>query len=367
VADDVAERLKKRRGSGWTKEQVRSLSNEAILARLAGFGVGTSTSQFVQLARVEQSADVVAQDWRRRLEVSARGSDDDFIEIAACVLWERLLPERPSFEMLDERMQAGYTALRANDFVRACDLWLDVWEGFKLHLTPGMVRVRDVDTVFHGAEFFINWCQEFEQELGNAGAHDARYLRARVRYVNELMHQFSAEDDHVLVGNCLRAEAEALWGLGEPVAAEEHYEALIRRYPNFAWGYIGLADCFWLGPDPVPQPKEFARAEAVYQRALAVPTLEERADVLERLADLYLERGDPDDEVAVVRRQADAERRRSLGPLIPESLFHLPSVTPSMTAGATHSKLGRNERCWCGSGLKYKRCHVDADRGQPRS
>ncbi|HEY1296385.1 MAG TPA: SEC-C metal-binding domain-containing protein [Chloroflexota bacterium] len=31
-------------------------------------------------------------------------------------------------------------------------------------------------------------------------------------------------------------------------------------------------------------------------------------------------------------------------------------------AGASH-KLGRNERCWCGSGLKYKRCHFDADRG----
>ena len=47
--------------------------------------------------------------------------------------------------------------------------------------------------------------------------------------------------------------------------------------------------------------KEFARAEAVYQRALAVPTLDERADVLERLADLYLEQGSPDDEVAAMR------------------------------------------------------------------
>jgi uncharacterized protein YchJ len=24
-------------------------------------------------------------------------------------------------------------------------------------------------------------------------------------------------------------------------------------------------------------------------------------------------------------------------------------------------KLGRNERCWCGSGKKYKKCHLDAD------
>ncbi|TAK20122.1 MAG: tetratricopeptide repeat protein [Chloroflexota bacterium] len=48
------------------------------------------------------------------------------------------------------------------------------------------------------------------------------------------------------------AEAEALWSLGEPAAAEACFEALTRRYPNFAWGYIGWADCFWLGPNPSP-------------------------------------------------------------------------------------------------------------------
>lgn len=26
------------------------------------------------------------------------------------------------------------------------------------------------------------------------------------------------------------------------------------------------------------------------------------------------------------------------------------------------SEPGRNEPCWCGSGEKYKRCHLDADR-----
>src|SRR5438128_908251 len=83
---------------------------------------------------------------------------------ARCGLWERLLPEWPSFEMLDERMQAGYAALKANEVTRACDLWLDVWEGFKLHLTSVMIRIHDVDTVFHGTEMFVNWCQEFEHE-----------------------------------------------------------------------------------------------------------------------------------------------------------------------------------------------------------
>ncbi|OQY14269.1 MAG: hypothetical protein B6I30_01015 [Desulfobacteraceae bacterium 4572_187] len=26
------------------------------------------------------------------------------------------------------------------------------------------------------------------------------------------------------------------------------------------------------------------------------------------------------------------------------------------------AKLGRNDVCWCGSGLKYKKCHYESDR-----
>ena len=29
---------------------------------------------------------------------------------------------------------------------------------------------------------------------------------------------------------------------------------------------------------------------------------------------------------------------------------------------ASARTLGRNERCWCGSGEKYKACHFDQDR-----
>src|ERR1700687_1548952 len=51
--------------------------------------------------------------------------------------------------------------------------------------------------------------------------------RACLQYVNEFLTQFSAEDDQPLLGNCLRAQAEALWSLGERAGAEEQYETLI--------------------------------------------------------------------------------------------------------------------------------------------
>lgn len=65
------------------------------------------------------------------------------------------MPHRPSFEMLDERMQAAYAEFCANDVVRARDHWLAVWEGIKPHLGPEMTRVRDVDAIFHGCEYFL--------------------------------------------------------------------------------------------------------------------------------------------------------------------------------------------------------------------
>jgi hypothetical protein len=34
------------------------------------------------------------------------------------------------------------------------------------------------------------------------------------------------------------------------------------------------------------------------------------------------------------------------------------------TVERTEPKLGRNEPCWCGSGKKYKKCHLDSDEGR---
>ena len=88
----MAQRLKKLLASGWTRDTVPALSNEIILARLAGLGVRISTSEFVQLAGAEHWADALAHEWRRSFDESTRGADDAFLGPAACVLWERLLP-----------------------------------------------------------------------------------------------------------------------------------------------------------------------------------------------------------------------------------------------------------------------------------
>jgi preprotein translocase subunit SecA len=39
-------------------------------------------------------------------------------------------------------------------------------------------------------------------------------------------------------------------------------------------------------------------------------------------------------------------------------------VVEDETVKRAEPKLGRNEPCWCGSGKKYKKCHLDSDEGR---
>ena len=79
-----------------------------------------------------------------------------------------------------------------------------------------------------------------------------------------------------------------------------------RAFAELRLGYIGLADGYWLGPEPTPEPKQYVRAVSIYQRALAVPELEERDAVCERLAELYEEQGDAE-QAERWRQQAEVE------------------------------------------------------------
>jgi len=36
------------------------------------------------------------------------------------------------------------------------------------------------------------------------------------------------------------------------------------------------------------------------------------------------------------------------------------------TAPSGAKALGRNDSCWCGSGAKYKRCHMESDKVRER-
>jgi hypothetical protein len=151
----------------------------------------------------------------------------------------------------------------------------------------------------------------------------------------------------------LRAQGEVLWRMDRRAEAEATYAGLIERLPDEGWGYIGWADQYYQFPKDAPP--EYAAGEAILKRALARPRLRDREYVLERLAEIYGEWGRPDEQAPVAAQLAKLRQAQAGYGSAP--VVRVPDP-------ASKGKPGRNEPCWCGSGRKYKHCHLQADQAR---
>jgi tetratricopeptide (TPR) repeat protein len=280
-------RLVQRMEEGWSFEKIEPMPTDEIFGRLNRLGVTVTPKDYRRAAERHDSAERLADEWHKQYTLRPEGRyDDDFVWMAAIVLWKRLIPDRFCFEQIDEQMQEGYRLLEQERIAEACDVWWQVWERVKEKVTPERNTLDALDKDFRGMQAVFNWCQDFEMELGNAGIDDPQYHRLRIRYCQEFLGTFS-DIDRSMRDNFSRAEAEAYWRLGEIETAEARFEALIDENPDSAWGYIGWSDEYWLLRD---SPKDYDRAEPILLRALERPGLEDRDDVLDRLERLRAER-----------------------------------------------------------------------------
>jgi hypothetical protein len=297
----------------------------------------------------------------------------DAFEQAEAIRWEQVkagvLPpiELTLEEQLDDLMQEGYGLIYDQHQTAAgCDLWLKAWELIKQMATPEMQTIEAFDRAYPGPlQSVFNWASDLEMELGNAGIKNDAYNEHRIRFVHEFLAQFPNVDDNRYI-NLRRAEGEALWRLGRQAEAETVYQALVEKLPDEAWAYIGWSDEYYLGSWTA---KDYQAGEAVLLQALARPNLKDRADVLDRLVELYEEWGKPDKQAPIL-----AELEASLGRKVTSRKLQPPSVigklaqlfrpsAPKPLKAEKPKKLKRNDPCWCGSGKKYKQCHMKSDMG----
>ena len=110
----------------WTPRKVAALSTEDLLAQLRPLAVDASREAYLALAEGQTSAWAISAHWRVAIAGQLSRHADDFLGLAACELWKRYCPERPSLEMLDDRMQEGYRLAHEGQGTRACEIWRDV-------------------------------------------------------------------------------------------------------------------------------------------------------------------------------------------------------------------------------------------------
>lgn len=183
----------------WTPGRLADFDTDQIVEGLSGLGLDGSRETFLRLATTTTSAWLVSEQWSAVLghrEVSR--FDRDFVGLAACELWKRYCPERPSIEMLDDWMQDGYRRMMVQDSRGACEVWWKVWEVVEARLTPEMTSTTKAAAVFEGTQCLFNWVQDFAVELTNAGHQEPRWATFGARFCRQVLAQFPEESELTL-------------------------------------------------------------------------------------------------------------------------------------------------------------------------
>ena len=135
------------------------------------------------------------------------------------------------------------------------------------------------------------------------------------------MLELCGEDKGLLVRNIRRAIADSHYELGNKDACDQLYSAWLEQDPDWGWGYIGWADCYW------NDSSNLIKSEEILKRALSRESVNDRADVLQRVIDLYKELG-RSQEAAKLKKQAQA--------------FQKLNSTKYMNTLISSEKIGRN-------------------------
>jgi tetratricopeptide (TPR) repeat protein len=268
----------------WNLDEIRRMSNIKIIRKLRRFGVDFRIEKFREEAPKFYSAENLADHWWEIYEITADGYDEDFIWMAAIILWERLLPDVTNFREIDNEMQIGYDLLRENKTTEACKIWLEVWNKIKKKIGTDFKSAEEADKVFNGIQSIFNWCQDLEMELGNAGRDDPSFYEKRIQYCRELYTLFPETDD-LTIHNTKRAEAESHFALGMQEKGEELFKKLIEEYPDNVWGYIGWGDMYGIIRMNPSIPVDYDKAIRIYKMALErdLDSVQDKEDVLDRI------------------------------------------------------------------------------------
>ncbi len=240
----------------------------------------------------------------------------------------------------------------------------------------GIETLADFDDCFAGTQCLFNWVQDLETELGNAGWEAPQFLQERIAFCETVLER--STDWSLSTSNFKRALADTYFRLGQ-AKGEELYRTWLEEEPQWGWGWIGWADCYWgYGPEA----KNAERAEQILKRGLAVPDVEDREYLLDRLHDLYEETGRAEEARAVHRRIEELKQPkvttrvtrsdqgdRGRKPVdfgengLPLNEFRKVaesrpsrSLEPMPRPASRPRRVGRNDLCPCGSGKKFKRC-----------
>jgi tetratricopeptide (TPR) repeat protein len=366
AARDAAYRRSLKRNGKVLLSDARKLSDEELVAKLHSFDVMLDRQSLARHSEEFASAEELSLHLLgdRDAGQDRKEIESDWVWLCLVVLWERWLPDQPSLEMLDDRVQEGYHARGQGDSDCACRIWLEAWRWvLRIMETRQIQSIDEFDERFGGTQCVFNWVQNLESGLGESGLYDAQFLRERIEVCEECIRCLRPTDT-LTIGNMRCALAESYFELGEREKADELFQEWLASDPQWGAGWIRWADCYQSASCGSPDPE---KAAAILKKGLSIHGIRERDWLIERLGQLHVspERTEGSRVVHDLELMADGAVLRlkktvSFGGVgLP--LSELGSLKDSLQADTpaprVHpSKARRNEPCPCGSGKKHKKC-----------
>ena len=269
ATDAPLRRAVARHRRGWTLEKVRAQSTPEIEERLSNLGVDFSRDRFVEQAQQRSSAWSFAERWAASDEFCGSHEDLDWLGLAFCELWRRLLPARPSMETLDDWMQEGYDLSTRGLEAQAAERWWQVWVELRTRFEPHMQTMEQAKEVFDGVQSLGNWYPELELLLHNTGIEDRRFAELGQQLCRDWIRQFVAEPASTQVGR-RTALANFLVRLRQTQKAEALLRTTVEQWPTSPWGYLALAELHArIFPPQTDLPKDLAQARRWLERGMA--------------------------------------------------------------------------------------------------
>lgn len=265
----------------WERHEVRELSTEQILANLEELGIQTTEAQFRERAAAVDSSRALTGAWVDHFEVEAYGYDEDFIWMAAHVLWERWAPAIPNSERIHELIDDGRDLLEDGKRVEACQRWLTAWE-FTRAVTPDdITALNETEDHLPAVYSLETTLRDLESELATAAETESERHEQRIEFCRDVLERFP-DSSRELRLDFRHAIADALADLGREADSRAELHAIIEAYSDDPWAYFKLGDSYSDDDPGAATGTDLERAADLYQHALE-RDIEQPSVVSERL------------------------------------------------------------------------------------
>lgn len=193
----------------------KPLTDGELVAKLRSFGIDLGRASLGALCHESLSAEEIARPLIEKCVFQTREEklQGDWIWVCVEALWQRWRPDKPSFEMLDDKMQAGYKLNSSGKVEDGARIWLEAWNDILYFCDKADLQsIPEFDECFAGTQSLFNWIQDLDIGLWNAGLDDRQFLKARIAVCEETLRRFAAEGEP-LRENFRRSLAELSWAI----------------------------------------------------------------------------------------------------------------------------------------------------------